>query len=61
MVSWVKKNVIKIILAVLYILLFFPVFYSIYYAVPASDDFAMALGRDAYGNVFKEFFVLENW
>ncbi len=57
MVSWVKKNVVKIILAVLYILLFFPVFYSIYYAVPASDDFAMALGRDAYGNVFKEFFA----
>ncbi|WP_143483253.1 hypothetical protein [Pseudobutyrivibrio ruminis] len=30
--------------------------YSIYYSVPASDDFAMALGRDAYGNPVAEFF-----
>ncbi|SFO35496.1 hypothetical protein SAMN05216351_10754 [Pseudobutyrivibrio sp. JW11] len=50
-----KNNKSKIIIGVLYFILFIPVFYSIYYSVPASDDFAMALGRDAYGNVVSEF------
>ncbi|WP_033152065.1 hypothetical protein [Pseudobutyrivibrio ruminis] len=37
-------------------MLVFPCVYSIYYSVPASDDFAMALGRDAYANGIIEFF-----
>ena len=53
-----KKNVNRlglIIIAVMYVITFLPYFYSIYYAVPASDDFAMTLGRDNYSNAFNEF------
>lgn len=57
MADKILKNKTKIIFALLYLILFLPNIYSIYYSVPASDDFAMALGRDAYGNSFFEFFA----
>ncbi len=57
MTSWIKNHKASFIFAVLYLLLFIPNFYAIYYSVPASDDFAMSLGRDAYGNMLKEFFA----
>lgn len=56
MPEFIKREKAKIILGILYIILLIPVFYSIYYSVPASDDFAMTLGRDAYGNPVAEFF-----
>ncbi len=57
MLTWIKNNRIKLIFTILYILLFIPMLYAIYYSVPASDDFAMALGRDNYANSFVEFFA----
>ncbi len=57
MTSWIKNHKATLLFVVLYLLLFIPNYYAIYYSVPASDDFAMSLGRDAYGNMLKEFFA----
>lgn len=48
------KQLHRCIFGAMYLLLFIPYFYSMYYAVPASDDFAMTLGRDGYSSVFSE-------
>lgn len=51
-----RQNILAFIgiIGVLYTL--FPYLYSIFYAVPASDDFAMTLGREGFQNIFEEFF-----
>lgn len=46
----------KIIRILCYLILILPMLYSIYYSVPASDDFAMALGRSNSKGFFADLF-----
>ena len=51
-----KKDYYKIIIAAVLALLIAPQLYAIYYSVPASDDFAMALGRVGQDSLISEYF-----
>ena len=46
----------KLIRGFCYALIFIPILFSIFYSVPASDDFAMALGRENSSGFFSELF-----
>ena len=56
MLTRIKSNKHNLIIWLLYALLIIPMCYSIFYSVPASDDFAMALGRANSKGFFTELF-----